>query len=356
LFRLLEIRTGLAAGKSTGQILMIYGVAAIGIMGVTGLAVDGGYIFAQRRLVQNGADAGALVGARDIVKGNFPSVDSDVTTYARGNAGSTANVSWEYVDNAGAPVGQSSATGVSVLVTKTFNTFFIQALGISTFTVSSRGAARAQVLQGATGAPFIVCAGGLTRSLTGFPGGILTSTIPPTVRPEAIYVPGGGPEFVVHGSKVGQSDPWGDCNWSSSSSFKGNTPPSVYSGCASLPCYYPYATGNSAGPSRNRVAGLPGCNAADENVPDGCVAILPIAAMKDTAADTCAGPEPSEHMCVVAWAPFQLRVGGQAGDPGGCNASNCHIGRILDRVISTEGSGVNWTPGTLGPMVVRLLG
>jgi hypothetical protein len=345
----------LTQAKSRGQILLIYGVGAMSIMGFSGLAVDGGHIFTQKRLAQNGADAGALVGTRDIVKGSFGNVDSDVTTYAKSNAGTTATVNWNYVNNAGATVGSSSATGVTVLVTNTFDTLFIRALGIGSFTVTARGTARAQLLQGASGAPFIVCAGGLKKDLTGFPGGILDyTTTPPTIKPSAVWPT--GPEFVVHGSKVGQSDPNGDCNWSSSSSFKGNTPEGVTQSCPTLPCWYQYDTGNKAGPAQNRVAGMPSCNADDgTELSANCVAILPIAAMKDTPADTCSG-SPSSSMCIVAWGAFELRVGGQPGDPDGCNSSNCHIGRIRDQVIVTEGAGVDWTPGTTGPMVVRLLG
>src|SRR5438105_4714132 len=98
----------LAARGTRGQILLIYGLGAMAVMGFAGLAVDGGYIFSQRRLAQNGADAAALVGGRDIVDGRFSSVDSDVTTYARGNTGSTATVTWNYVDNSGATVSQGS--------------------------------------------------------------------------------------------------------------------------------------------------------------------------------------------------------------------------------------------------------
>lgn len=328
------------------------------VMGFAGLAVDGGQIFAERRFAQNGADSAALVATRDIVKGTFSSVDAHVTTYARDNAGSTATATWNYVNNAGSTVSQSSATGVTVLVTKTFNTFFIQALGVSNFTVTARGTARAQMLAGASGAPFIVCAEGLTRGLSGFPGGLLDyTTTPPSLREEAVYVPGVGPEFVVHGSKVGQSDPWGDCGWSSSSSFKGNAEPGVVQNCASLPCWYEYDTGNAAGPAQNRVAGMPSCNIDDgSDLTSDCVAILPIAARENSPGDTCSGSPSGDYMCIVAWGAFELRVGGQAGDPSGCNSNNCHIGRLLDRVINAEGAGVDWTPGMTGPMVVRLLG
>lgn len=104
---------------------------------------------------------------------------------------------------------------------------------------------------------------------------------------------------------------------------------------------------------------MPSCNAEDgTELSANCVAILPIAAMKDSAGDTCPRPLPpgNDDMCIVAWGAFELRQGGQPGDPNGCNSNNCHIGRIRDQVLVTEGAGVDWTPGMTGPMVVRLLG
>jgi Flp pilus assembly protein TadG len=63
---------------------------AMSIMGFSGLAVDGGNIFMQKRLAQNGADAAALVGTRDIAKSSFGSVSADVTTYARTTKGQSS--------------------------------------------------------------------------------------------------------------------------------------------------------------------------------------------------------------------------------------------------------------------------
>jgi hypothetical protein len=339
----------LAGGKGRGQILMIYGIGAMAIMGFAGLAIDGGSIFTQRRLAQNGADAAALVGARDIANGSYSSVDSHVTTYAQGNTGSTANVTWNWVDNAGASVSQANATGVSVAVTKTFSTYFIRALGMPTFTVSARGTALTQLMQGGGNAPFIVCADGLKVNESFFSGGLLDySNLPPSIRPEAIWPT--GPEFYVHGSKVGQDN--GGCGWTNSSQFKGNA--DTADACSALPCWYEYSTGTSSGIVAPRVAGYVACT--DSNL-DQCVAVLPIAAHEGTAGDTCSGSTPSTHMCVVAWGAFFLRNGGQPGDPNGCHSNgDCHVGQLLGNVIITAGGGIDRTPGMSGPMVVRLLG
>ena len=346
-----KVKSRLTASKGRGQILMIYGVGAMAVMGFAGLAVDGGYIFSERRLAQNAADAAALVGGRDIVNGHFTSIDSDVTTYVHGNAGSTASPSWSYVDNSGATVSQSSATGVSVLVSKTFNTFFLQALGQSTFTVSARGTARVQMLGSVSEAPFIVCTNALQYTNSNNPPpystGILnTSTSPPTVNSAAV-----GMDFLIHASQV-QSD--GDCGWNGGSgSFKGNA---AGGGCSAVPCYYPFTTGNTSGQIDVRVAGMQGCSGAYADFVDGCVALLPITPQKTSSANTCGGTAPSNNMCVVTWAAFQIYRGNHPPGPPGCNTNNCHHGVLLGNVLVTQGAGVNWTPGGNGTLVVRLLG
>ena len=124
--------------------------------------------------------------------------------------------------------------------------------------------------------------------------------------------------------------------------------------CSTIPCWYEWSPGTSSGLVRPRVAGYVGC---DDTTLDQCVAILPIAAHKDTAGDTCSGAIPNSNMCVVAWGAFYLRNGGQVGDPNPCHSNgDCHIGRLLGDVIILNGGGVNRTPDMSGPMVVRLLG
>ena len=231
-------------------------------------------------------------------------------------------------------------------------------MGISSFTVSANAASQVQRLGGYTGAPFIVCADGLQKDLNfmGTPGGsngILDfSSDPPTIRSQAIYA-NGGPDFLIHGSKVGQND--GDCGWGSGSSYKG-VADETYA-CSTLPCWFPFDNGTKAGPIRTRVAGYDGCQSTTDSdaYVNGCVVVLPIAARQDSAGDTCSGSTPSNNMCIRAWAAFQIYSGDViTGAPSGCNDSNCHIGRLLGQVLVTEGTGTTWTPGANAPVVLRL--
>ena len=46
-----------------GQALILIALAAVGLFGMTGLAIDGGMVFSDRRNAQNAADTAALAGA-----------------------------------------------------------------------------------------------------------------------------------------------------------------------------------------------------------------------------------------------------------------------------------------------------
>ncbi|HET9907159.1 MAG TPA: pilus assembly protein TadG-related protein, partial [Anaerolineales bacterium] len=50
-----------------GQALIILALAAIGIFGIVGLAIDGSAKFSDRRHAQNAADSAALAGALALV-------------------------------------------------------------------------------------------------------------------------------------------------------------------------------------------------------------------------------------------------------------------------------------------------
>lgn len=55
-----------------GQSLVIVAFALVSLLGMSGLAIDGGILFANRRHAQNAADAAAMAGAFAILQGNDP--------------------------------------------------------------------------------------------------------------------------------------------------------------------------------------------------------------------------------------------------------------------------------------------
>lgn len=55
-----------------GQTLVIIALAFVALLGMSGLAIDGGILYADRRHAQNAADAASLAGAFEILQGNTP--------------------------------------------------------------------------------------------------------------------------------------------------------------------------------------------------------------------------------------------------------------------------------------------
>ena len=118
-----------------GQALILIALAAIGLFGITGLAIDGSAKFSDRRHAQNAADAAALAGAlalgkeettwklnaMDIAGDNGYDdnhVTNDVYVYRCDETGSSC----------GAYAG--STQYVQVIITSDVNTYFVRVLGI----------------------------------------------------------------------------------------------------------------------------------------------------------------------------------------------------------------------------------
>jgi len=117
----------------SGQNLALIALLMVVILGITAMALDGAYAFAQRRRMQNAADAAALAGARELALCEGGScaqaVENIVTEYAE-----TYN---------GADSSNLVIDGQTVLVeaSKTFPTFFAGVIGIAQFTAMARSRA-----------------------------------------------------------------------------------------------------------------------------------------------------------------------------------------------------------------------
>ncbi len=193
------------------------------LAGMVGLTIDRGYTFAERRSVQNAADAAALAGAHALTlwsaSNPSTSADTDVSTVVAGNAmnGATTQIyTCTYVDDTNTDLGPCSNP------------------------VPTKPTAA-------------------TGTSTGGGGGSSTSTIN-----QAAY----GQTFILHGPQVA------DCG-RKSNSFKGLADPNANAN-QSVPGWFDSLTGVKAGPTRTRVNGINGCQPGDAST-DGCVLILPIA-------------------------------------------------------------------------------
>lgn len=123
--------------KERGQALIIIALAAIGLFGITGLAIDGSIKFSDRRHAQNAADAAALAGA--LGKG----AGDDETTwkykavkiaYENGydSVSPSENVDVYSCNESGATCGAYAGNSyyVQVIITSDVDTYFASILGI----------------------------------------------------------------------------------------------------------------------------------------------------------------------------------------------------------------------------------
>ncbi len=145
-----------------GQAIVIIALVMIALVAFAGLVFDGGTAYAERRRMQNAAEAGALAGAYKLAYGG-PSlrnqdVNAAINQYAiNRNAqsrygGQTADFQGYYIDANGNSTGASvkdnpgegpinTAHGVMVIATTSFNTFFMNVIGMPVGTVSAQAKA-----------------------------------------------------------------------------------------------------------------------------------------------------------------------------------------------------------------------
>jgi len=124
-------------GRQKGQVLVIAALAMVVLVGFLALAIDGGNAYAQRRLMQNAADAGALAGARALALGE--NAEAAATEYA--------------VDHNRADSAEITVDGqtVTVVARKSFPTFFAGVIGIRDLTASARAEASYSGAKSVTG-------------------------------------------------------------------------------------------------------------------------------------------------------------------------------------------------------------
>lgn len=170
-----------AAGFAGGQSLVVVAAAIAALVAMVGLAIDGGYAYAQRRLIQNLADSAALAGAGKLRDGLAYTTDAEVRRaierYAGGNRPLLKDVYWEayYTDALDQQVGAvqvgdlgyipPQARGVRVVAYATFDTFFMRVLGINLGRVSASSVAR--IANPASGGTWALWVGGTGRCSQG---------------------------------------------------------------------------------------------------------------------------------------------------------------------------------------------
>lgn len=131
------------ARSRKGQVLVVVALALVALVGIVALAVDGGHVYAERRKMQNAADAGALAGARVLCYeegATLTQVRNEAQKYAIDLNGAH-----------GAEVTVSGPLTITVVATETTGTFFARAIGFPEVEVAARASAMCQGPEGAGG-------------------------------------------------------------------------------------------------------------------------------------------------------------------------------------------------------------
>jgi Flp pilus assembly protein TadG len=141
----------------SGQILVVFALSLMIIIGMVGLAMDGGATLAQRRDQQTAADLAALAGANDYLLTNnaTESIDrarsvSAANNFTHGTGGTSVGVT----------IDTSNGVEVTVAVASGHKNSFLGALGMATWPVTTQATALAGFPDNASGAgPFIFSIG-----------------------------------------------------------------------------------------------------------------------------------------------------------------------------------------------------
>jgi Flp pilus assembly protein TadG len=143
----LPIPPGIRRGSERGQMLVIFALALVALIGMTGLIIDGGDTMLQRRDQQNVADAAAMAAGYASVNGLSPTTAGQTVAaangYVDGQDGTTVTVT----------VGLSSIT---VDVSRPHRNYFSGLMGFASWGVAATAAVQAGTPNGTYGAMPII--------------------------------------------------------------------------------------------------------------------------------------------------------------------------------------------------------
>lgn len=163
--------------REHGQVLVLFTLGLVALIGGVALVVDGGVAFAQQRAVQNGADAAANAGATTLAQrlGGSSKSDTDVDAAIASVAGlNMISEAAYYTDVRGAPLDLTGAVvaadaaaavgggtippgaqGVHVRGDRTFGTTFARVLGFTNFTAGADAIAVTGTIKGGQFLPVV---------------------------------------------------------------------------------------------------------------------------------------------------------------------------------------------------------
>ncbi len=126
--------------RRNGQTLVTVALLLVVLIGFLAVAIDVGNLYAQRRFMQNAADAAALAGARALALGEAEDlVRGEVDKYAL------------TVNGGQVCAAQIESTAITVTVGKSFATYFAGVVGVPSLTVAASAAAEYEPAGAGTG-------------------------------------------------------------------------------------------------------------------------------------------------------------------------------------------------------------
>lgn len=322
-----------------GISLVVVAISLVALVMLAALAVDGGNAYANRRHMQNAADAAAMAGARELAQQRWAdspdvsAIASAVGTTAEANGADAASLSCWLVDAdgtelpGGSPVdvcgtpGASWATvgtgadGVRVRTAHDQASFFARVGGIDSFSASARATATMQPLVAPGGTvPFLVC------SQQSSPGGVPLSggdTI--TISPAAV-----GQLYELQGAQIERCGAPSDAG----KGLAGSRTPEIGQ-------WMDITTGNRFdAETAATVLGLTPCpNPITSNTDlSGCALVLPIV---NAARGTGSGTE----LYVVNFAVFKAYGNGTGNGPAECDPLGHPTPKYCGVLVSAEVQG-----------------
>lgn len=145
--------------REAGQIIVIFALALVAIIGMVGLVIDGGGAFAQRRAEQSVADVSSLAGANAYMNTNGVGA-ATTAAIAAARASATRNGYTHGVNGASVDVTvglKSSGAVVRVAITAPHSNTFARVMGMSEWPVSVIAGSEAAVVDTAVAAaPWIM--------------------------------------------------------------------------------------------------------------------------------------------------------------------------------------------------------
>lgn len=340
---------------SRGQIMILFALFLTAMLGVLGLSIDVGYAVSQRRMMQNAADLAAISGALSVANYSDSNVIAALTTVQgtidgnQTHEGSPALESCNYVNDALATVAScdavvpATATGVTVQVRETHETFFIRAVPGAPTEISTRAKATARVerlFRAGMDAPFIVC-GYDTKRMDGSEVSILSNDT--TVNQDAL-----GETFRIMGTASGTNPSIASCGLDQT----GVPSPLQWKGLALNQTNSPNNDSRelnqkwlgkgvgSPGRMKFNIIGLEGCQQGDA-APFNCVLLLPVATNT---------VEPTK----IGGSYFEFHVVKVLGFLVSSCGANCYQATLLDDYPTFGGSVPGWCRDCGAVTVIKL--